>query len=324
VSEIIPGIRESDPVLLETYGRVSSTGKSERFEIHLEALKMWFSVSVYSPQRGYFVAVFDVISERKKMEEELKAHASTLEQKVEERTAELERVNLEVRKLLETKTQFINQLSHDLRTPLTPLTTLTPLLTPYMTDEVSKNRMDIINRNIGYMRDLVVRTLNLAKLDSGTIEFKFEPVDLKRLVSQIIADEQAQLDASGISTFVDIPDEFVVLADELRLKEVIDNILGNAVKFVSAGGKITVSARHLEDEVEVAFSDTGIGLNKDQLELIFTEFYKADTSRHSLSAGLGLAICKRIIESHGGRIWAESEGPGKGTTVRFTLPLRPQ
>ena len=105
------------------------------------------------------------------------------------------------------------------------------------------------------------------------------------------------------------------------MNELLDNIINNAIKYTPGGGKITVKARKLNGEVEVSIHDTGIGMTKEQIKHIFEEFYKADKSRHDVdSSGLGLSICKKIVEGHGGRIWAESPGLGKGSTFYFTLP----
>jgi signal transduction histidine kinase len=120
-----------------------------------------------------------------------------------------------------------------------------------------------------------------------------------------------------------IDERMFVNADELQLKEVFNNLSSNAAKFMEHGGTLTFDAKKMKEEnfVMISVKDTGLGMTSEQLNHIFDEFYKADESRHDLSAsGLGLPIVKRIVERHGGRIWAESPGPEKGTIFYFTVP----
>jgi signal transduction histidine kinase len=114
-----------------------------------------------------------------------------------------------------------------------------------------------------------------------------------------------------------------VYADKLRLEEVFNNLLSNAVKYMGkSAGTIVVEAQQQHDLVRISVKDTGIGMTQEQIGHVFEEFYKGDTSRHDLqSSGLGLPICKRIVEKHGGTIWVENPGMGKGSTLYFTLPL---
>jgi PAS domain S-box-containing protein len=262
------------------------------------------------------------ITEHKQMEAELKEYSTKLESMVAERTRELEAANKEIKRLFEAKTQFVSQLSHDLRTPLTPILALMPQIGASQQDEKNRERFDVVNRNVEYMRKLVTEALNLAKLDSSTLVLNKSQVDLAKTVETLKADHAEEFEKAKISFEMDIPAGLMLSADELRLKEVLDNLIGNSIKYSPDGGKLTLTARMAGNETEVSVKDEGIGVEEKELQNIFLEFYKVDTSRHDLhSTGLGLAICKRIVELHGGRIWAESEGLGKGTTIRFTLPL---
>ena len=119
-----------------------------------------------------------------------------------------------------------------------------------------------------------------------------------------------------------IKNNYLAKADKLRFEELISNLLENSVKFSNESGTITIDAEKDKDYVKISIKDTGIGMTKKQIKYTFEEFYKADKSRHDFdSSGLGLTICKRIVERHNGKIWIESPGLGKGTTVFFTLPL---
>jgi len=127
----------------------------------------------------------------------------------------------------------------------------------------------------------------------------------------------------NIEIINNISENIEVLADKLRLEELFDNLLSNASKYNLETGNIVLDAHEDRGIVTVSVKDSGIGMTKKQISAIFEEFYKADSSRHDFeSSGLGMPICKIIVEKHGGRIWAESEGLGKGSTFYFTLPLQ--
>lgn len=276
-----------------------------------------------------------------------------LEEKVEERTRELEekttnleQVNMELIKtekerekiiielvkktdendrLLKQKEDFINQLGHDLRTPLTPMLGLLPLLKKRITDEKGLTYISMIDRNIRFMKDLVNKTITFAKLNSDKIEFLFSEINLndhiknvQHLLHVTLEKEQAQLD-------IHIDSNSVVFADETQLTEVFHNLISNSLKYAQKEiqTRIEISAEKThEDIITVRVSDNGIGMTQEQIKYAFDEFYKADDARTDIdSHGLGLNICKRIIEKHGGKIWVESEGPGKGSQFIFTLHI---
>jgi signal transduction histidine kinase len=254
---------------------------------------------------------------REQFMEDVQTKAS-LEEKERERMKQLEGERDKVKQLLDAKNRFINQLSHDLRTPLTPLLSLLPSLKLNLTDDEDKRLFEIIMNNVKYLNELVVSTLDLARLDSGAVKFDMMSVDLNEVVRELISNNEVMFKESNIRLVNEIPEGMPpVVADRLRITEVLNNIIQNSLKFMPDGGNITFKAEDKDGVVEVSVSDEGIGVPADKLDKLFTEFYKADESRHEHSAGLGLAICQRIIEKHGGSIWAES--PGRGTTIKFTL-----
>ncbi|UCC40736.1 MAG: PAS domain S-box protein, partial [Candidatus Aminicenantes bacterium] len=261
------------------------------------------------------------ISEQKKNEEELrKAHRKVaklnqeLEQRVEARTAE-------VQKLLRQKNEFIQQLGHDLKIPLSPLLGLLPLLEKTEKDPKSKELIEVLHRNIDRMRNIVLKTLEFAELNTSSVVFYIEDINLWEVVENSIKDQQLMYDEKGITLENKIDENIFVKADKLRLNEVFNNFINNAIKYSPLDGSITVDAHDDGDFVTVSVMDSGIGMTTDQIDRIFDEFYKADESRHDFgSSGLGLPICKRIVEKHGGRIWAESPGLKKGSTFYFTIP----
>lgn len=265
-----------------------------------------------------------VVEQQKKGEKELqKAHQQlqemnkNLEDIVFERTEELSKV-------IKLKDEFIHQLGHDLKTPLGPLVSLLPVIKKHTNDPKDLEMLTVVQRNVSYMKNLVKKTLELAQLNSPNASFDFDLISLKELIFEV--------KGKNISHFVDnnvifennISEDIVVYADELQLFEVFDNLFNNSVKYGKEHVHITLNAEKQEHKVVVSIEDDGIGLSSEQIEHIFDEFYKVDESRHDFnSSGLGLPICKRIIEKHGGTIWVESKGQNQGSTFYFTLPLHP-
>ena len=224
--------------------------------------------------------------------------------------------------LLDRKDEFIGQLGHDLKNPLQPLIGLLPSLVEKEADPEKKELLQIMSNNAEHMKELIHDTLELAKLRSETIEFDMEDLNLKQEVDKAIDSQKLLLRDNKIEAVNKISDDIIVEADKLRLSEVFTNLITNSVKYTDeSGGSITIDAEKEKGGViKVSVSDTGIGMTKEQIDKIFDEFYKADkfSSEYS-STGLGLAIVKRIIEKFDGRIWVESDGPGKGSAFYFTL-----
>jgi signal transduction histidine kinase len=172
------------------------------------------------------------------------------------------------------------------------------------------------------MKELVIKTLELARLSRPDAAMTLDNVDLSRQVKIALEERETILEEKRMQVENRLDGEIMVKADSLRLREVLNNIISNAVKFTPENGTLTIDATRESEFVTVSIGDTGIGMTEEQLSHIFDEFYKADPSRHELaSTGLGLSICKRIIEKHGGKIWASSPGLGKGSTLFFTLKL---
>ncbi|MCX6666603.1 MAG: PAS domain S-box protein [Euryarchaeota archaeon] len=235
---------------------------------------------------------------------------------------ELKKAYHDIEVLLKSKDDFINQLGHDLKTPLVPLINLLPSVREKTTDPKSIERLDLVLKSVYYMRELIVKTLDLARLNSPRFQLDMKMVNLFEETNKIIETNMFLWSVHQNSIENKIDPCLMVNADILRFQELMTNIFSNAVKHSSAGGKIIVDAKQQADDIMISVADAGIGMTPEQLTRMFDEFYKADQSRHQLdSSGLGLTISKRIVEKHGGRIWAESPGLGKGTTVFFTLPI---
>ena len=241
----------------------------------------------------------------------------TLEIRVQHRTAE-------VKALLKHKDDFINQLGHDLKNPLGPLINLLPVVKKHITENKDQEIVDTLIRNVNYMKNLVVKTIELAQLSSPNTKLRLEEIHLESLIRSVIEDNEYHLKEKNIHVETDIPKDLLITGDRLRLQELFVNLLNNSIKFSPNDGIIRIKTKNDFLQATISIHDQGIGMNEYQLSHIFDEFYKADESRHDFdSSGLGMPISKRIVEKHGGCIWAESNGMGKGSSFYFTLPLHP-
>ncbi|MCP4252242.1 MAG: response regulator [Candidatus Scalindua sp.] len=252
----------------------------------------------------------------KRLQDQLSALNQELEERVTQRTEKINR-------LLHQKDAFVNQLSHDLKTPLTPLVALLPMVADRTEDTESKKMLTLIMDNVDYMKNLTERTLQLAQLNSPDISLKLEKVDLVSEIRNTIESLSSLFKEKGIKVVNNTTTPLDIEADRMLIKELIHNLVSNAIKYTNGNGVVTLDNSLNEDNVKVSIKDTGIGMTIEQQKHMFEEFYKADDSRNDRSStGLGLAICQRIIEKHGGSIRVESQGIGQGTTMHFTLPIR--
>ncbi len=237
---------------------------------------------------------------------------------------ELKQKSAEAEKLLKQKDDFIWQLGHDLKTPLTPLNSLLPILSQKEDDPKKKEILKIAIENTNMLVQRVDKILEHAKLKEFGTDLEFTSVNLHEVVNKSINNNNVALFEKSISVYNEIDKDIIfVKGHEPSLTKVFDNLISNAAKYSNEKSTVIIYAEKSGNLITVSFEDTGRGLSKQQIENIFDEFYKADESRHDLkSSGLGLSICKRIIEKHGGQIWASSLGEGKGTAFYFTLEFK--
>ena len=230
----------------------------------------------------------------------------------------------ELRRLQRMRAEFIDNLSHELRTPLTTISLLAETAardaesaSPRLRDRISK-----IEIETGHLTQMVNELLDLSRIESGTVQLMLDDVDLVRLARNTAERLRLFAERQGLTIDLDVPDRVSpVRGDEDRLGQVLVNLLHNAVKFSPDGGRIVVGVREDPGEVRVWVRDPGIGVPYADLARIFERFYKVDRARvrGRGGTGLGLSICRHVVESHGGRIWAESED-GSGSTFILVLP----
>ncbi|MBD3263112.1 PAS domain S-box protein, partial [Candidatus Woesearchaeota archaeon] len=259
------------------------------------------------------LAMISMLEDLKISEKNINNLNKNLEQKVKERSNEIE-------KLLKQKDEFIDQLSHDLKNPLTPLTTLLPIIKKKTQDEEVSELVDVAIRNTKYIKNLVKNTLHLARLNSPNTKLNYEEFNLLEKIQDIIKKNKLALEKNRIVLDLDFSQNLNIEADKLKIEELINNLISNSIKYSPKKSIIRIKAEDEDDFVKISISDEGVGMTEEQINHIFDEFYKIDESRSDyFSTGLGLTICKRIVEHHGGNIWADSMGPGKGSTFNFTL-----
>jgi signal transduction histidine kinase len=248
------------------------------------------------------------------------ARMYTMEQ---HRTAELGRALEQQRELDRLKNQFIQNVSHELRTPLSMILGYAELLAAGELGELSDKQqgpLDIIVQRSYALRDLIGNIT--AILENEGRELIQEPVPLTRLIDEAIVDFQVLADQAGLELFSECAEPVpVVLGDTEHLRRVVDNLIGNALKFTPAGGTVAVRLRGVNGRVMLQVVDSGIGIDAHHQERIFERFFQVDgTSRRTHGGcGLGLALVKEIVERHGGTVTVESQ-PGKGSTFTVTLP----
>lgn len=257
-----------------------------------------------------------------------------------EKTLEVKRIKSQLVSLKEMdklKDEFISTISHELKTPLQAISGAIEILHEdikkveldrrkilrRLADKDILKLLDIVDRHTVNMKKLVNDILFFAKMEAGFLEIKKSHCEINKLVNDAVKEIQPIADNKKIELTQEIisSDAVCVHCDYEKIKQVIVNLLSNAIKYTQEGGKISVWFEKSAGEIEIGIEDNGIGISKENLEKVFEKFYRVDQSltREQSGFGLGLSIAQKTVELHGGKIWAESEGLGKGSTFIFTL-----
>ena len=257
------------------------------------------------------------------MAEQLQASYETLEMRVDERTEEVQR-------LLKERTEFFASLSHELRTPLAIIIGQAQMMRDSSYPKRNgwaKQSGHTIEDSAQQLLSLVNDILDLARAEAGSIDVNPEEVKLVEFVDDMRPTVVGLVRGKGLDVSFDVAADLPeVRADRIRLRQIILNLVDNAVKYTPVGGKVDLRAVATPDFVEIAVSDTGVGIPPEAGDLIFEPFFRVKgtrSQRGEASTGLGLALTRRLVEAQGGAIAYESE-PGVGTTVRFTMPIADQ
>jgi signal transduction histidine kinase len=238
---------------------------------------------------------------------------------------ELRRLYTELEEASQHKSEFLANMSHELRTPLNAIIGFSQVLRDEMVGSVNDKQSEYLDDIISsgnHLLSLINDVLDLSKVEAGQVELDLHPFSLREALERgvVMVRERATEDGVRVAFTAD-PEVDVVDGDERRIKQVIFNLLSNAVKFTPAGGEVDVSATRANGEVRVSVADTGPGVAPEDRDRIFEEFQQSETGvGQREGTGLGLALSKRFVELHGGRIWLESE-VGRGSTFTFALPM---
>jgi PAS domain S-box-containing protein len=238
---------------------------------------------------------------------------------------ELQAANDRLREMDRLRMQFINNAAHELGTPLTPIKMQAHMLRTEKLGPLSdrqRTSVSVLARNVDQLGLLLQDVLDSARVQAGKIEIKPEPLDLQRIALEAVESFAEPAHDQGIELTLEGHEGVQVAGDAARLTQVLFNLLRNAVKFTPPGGRVRVSVANGQEGATVRVSDTGSGIAPDDIAKLFQPFSQLHDKmqRTRSGTGLGLYISKGIVEGHGGRIWCESDGVGKGTTFAFALP----
>ncbi len=277
------------------------------------------------------------IAERKRSEKELRESYQNLETKVKLRTIELEAANQklvetaeELKRSMKVKSEFLANISHELRTPLNSIIGFSEVLVDETFGPLNLKQKEYLNYVLisgKHLLSLINDVLEMAKMEAGKEKLVISVIFMKDLLEESVALIQEMALKKKIITCLDLPQDIGCIdADERKIKEVVYNLFSNAIKFTPDGGRIKIGAVRMESEIEVTIQDSGIGISKENVPKIFEAFTRLDNpfTRLTEGTGLGLAYSRKLIELHRGKIWVESEGVGKGSTFKFTVPIKPR
>lgn len=291
---------------IQKYGEVALTGKPFHFESYSREQKIYYEADIYQPSDDHFAVIISDITARKRAEREVIEKNKLLE------------------KLIVEKDKLFSIVSHDLRSPINGILGLTGLIVEE-TESFSKDHIREIARSIHTSADSITHLLQglleWSQLQRGNISYNPQTIALYEPATRCVKLLNESSKAKSISTQCDIPESISVFADKQMVETVIRNLVTNAIKFTPKGGKIKISASETESgTITISVSDDGIGMGPGILDKLFSLSAKINRkgTEGELSSGLGLIMCKELIEKNGGIIWAESE-ENKGSTFFFTL-----
>jgi PAS domain S-box-containing protein len=306
-------------------------GKSYDLELEIttaKGLKKWVkSIGHPLEKNGKVVKVrgsFQDITEHKRVDEELRHHRENLEELVKQRTYELELAKERAESADKIKSAFLATMSHELRTPLNSIIGFTGILIrerPGPLNSEQKKQLGIVQNSSRHLLTLINDVLDLSKIEAGQLKVYFEPFNLPEIIYKVAESQKPVADKKNILIDVLISDEIkIIVGDKLRIQQIILNVLNNAIKF-TLKGSVKIECESVGKNVLIKITDTGIGIEKEQLDKLFKPFSQVESglTRSYEGTGLGLSICKKLLSMLNGSIQIESEF-GKGSTITIVLP----
>jgi signal transduction histidine kinase len=225
------------------------------------------------------------------------------------------------------KSEFLANMSHELRTPLNAIIGFSEVLSERMFGELNEKQEEYlkdIHASGQHLLSLINDILDLSKIEAGKMELELSDCDLPMTIDNALMLVRERAARRGIELQRAVDERIgQIQADERKLRQVLLNLLSNAIKFTPEGGRIDVQARQVDGSIEVSVTDTGVGIAPEDREAVFEEFRQVGTADKKVEGtGLGLALSRKFIELHGGKIWVKSQ-LGQGSTFTFTVPVRP-
>jgi len=271
------------------------------------------------------IALVRDISARKQVEDRLRAVQEQYTAELAAKNQQLQARNLDVEKANRLKSQFLASMSHELRTPLHTIIGFSELLTEELEgplNDKQKRFLGHILQDSRHLLDLINEILDLSKIEAGRLELQKEEMDFAGCLQEVVNGIEQQAAAKSIRLEVNNEYRGTLYADRTRVKEILYNLLSNALKFTPDGGHVWVQTVVQGRELHVLVGDTGIGVHPEEHHTIFEKFYQVGSTTKGTreGTGLGLPITRKLVELHGGQIRLESS-PGEGSRFSFTLPL---
>jgi signal transduction histidine kinase len=331
-------------------GKEGFTGESTLVRKSGEKFTALFTTHPVFDFQGNMTAALGVsvdISERKQAEEKLAKYREHLEDLVKERTAELEKsqqtliklvenlkntteklevTNVRLKELDHIKSVFLASMSHELRTPLNSIIGFTGIMLmglPGDLNDEQKKQLTIVKNSADHLLSLINDVLDISKIEAGRIEFSLKEFKLQDTVREVIETISSSAAEKGLELVMDVPEDITLLSDRRRVKQILINIAGNAVKFTDKGSIRIEAKTKGSQELEIKIADTGIGIKEEDMGRLFQPFQQIDTAltKKFDGTGLGLHISQKLAAIMGGHISVKSEY-GKGSEFSIVLPLR--
>jgi PAS domain S-box-containing protein len=314
VTEAIPSMKAQHPEIIKTYGRVASSGITEQFEVSFKPLNIWLSVSAYSSKKGYFSTVFENVTQQRQAREQLEEYSKGLELTIAARTQELTETH---DRLLKSERfaaigELAGMVGHDLRNPLTSIKNAAYYLNRKQgtsMDAKEKTMFEVIDKSVEHANKIIGNLLEYSK----EISLEIEECTPRSLIDYVLLMTQIPKHVKIHDRTEDQPTMWV---DSNKMERVFINLINNAIDAMPKPGTLDITSQQVGENVEFTFADTGVGMSEQTKAKMFMPLFTTKAQ----GMGFGLAICKRIVEAHGGKITVESS-LSKGTTFTITLPI---
>jgi signal transduction histidine kinase len=283
------------------------------------------SLSPVETEDGFRVSAFiRDVTERKQAEEKIRSLNESFREELSAKNLELESRNREVERANQLKSEFLSSMSHELRTPLHTIIGFADLLAEEMKgplNQTQKRFVEHIQRDSRHLLELINDILDLSKIEAGRLELRLESFNSSGIIQEALSGLRPLATNKSITITEDLAPSLWITADPLRFKEILYNLISNAIKFTAEGGQITVQSADRSEEAFFCVSDTGVGVPQSKQEAIFEKFSQLGPTTRGVreGTGLGLPITKHLVELHGGRLWVESQ-VGVGSKFQFVLP----